>query len=133
MAEIQELEPDRLWGDVQFVAEATQGLAACRLVLKWTYVLAHSLEDNSADKNLFCFLQVRGDTERHLARRRDSPRSQYDSPRQTWSPRGLFESPLVNEQNTALGKSGLSNTCLEDPRSPFGHVLVSCHVRRFHV
>ena len=56
---MQAREPERLWGDVQFVAEATVGLAACRLVLKWTYVLAHSLVDESAEKNLFCFLQVR--------------------------------------------------------------------------
>mmetsp|Transcript_17885 Transcript_17885/g.30055 ORF Transcript_17885/g.30055 Transcript_17885/m.30055 type:complete len:586 (+) Transcript_17885:274-2031(+) len=57
MEDIQKREPHRLWGDVQFVGEATESLSSCRLVLKWTYVLAHSLTDDSKEKNLFCFLQ----------------------------------------------------------------------------
>jgi hypothetical protein len=57
MEDIQKREPHRLWGDVQFVGEATESLSSCRLVLKWTYVLAHSLADDSKEKNLFCFLQ----------------------------------------------------------------------------
>jgi len=57
MEDIQKKEPHRLWGDVQFVGEATEALSNCRLVLKWTYVLAHALPDESKEKNLFCFLQ----------------------------------------------------------------------------
>mmetsp|Transcript_10394 Transcript_10394/g.12172 ORF Transcript_10394/g.12172 Transcript_10394/m.12172 type:complete len:583 (-) Transcript_10394:534-2282(-) len=57
MEELQSQEPHRLWGEVQFVGEATEGLCKCRVLLKWTYVLAHVLKDDSREKNLFCFLQ----------------------------------------------------------------------------
>ncbi|GHP03637.1 hypothetical protein PPROV_000239200 [Pycnococcus provasolii] len=46
------------WTDGQFIGTATDELMACRLVLKWTYVLAHHLKDNSRPKNLFCDLQT---------------------------------------------------------------------------
>jgi len=57
MEEIQAREPNRAWGDVQFVEDATEGLSNCRAVLKWTYVLAHYLDDDTPEKDLFCFLQ----------------------------------------------------------------------------
>ena len=38
------------WGDAGFIVSATETAIACRGVLKWTYVLAHSLEDDTADK-----------------------------------------------------------------------------------
>lgn len=66
MEELQKKEPQRLWGDVQFVGEATEKLCKCRVVLKWTYVFAHALEDHSSKKNLFCFLQE--DLERNTER-----------------------------------------------------------------
>lgn len=57
MEEIQAREPNRAWGDLQFVEDATEGLSNCRAVLKWTYVLAHYLDDDTPEKDLFCFLQ----------------------------------------------------------------------------
>jgi len=45
------------WGDTQYIGEATDSLAKCRTVLKWTYVLAFDLQDDTPQKHLFCFLQ----------------------------------------------------------------------------
>eukprot|EP00898_Chlorokybus_atmophyticus_P002061 jgi/Chlat1/2856/Chrsp194S03011 len=57
MAELQKSTATLTWGDVQFVGESTDELIKCRQVLQWTYVLAYSMEEESPEKNLFCFLQ----------------------------------------------------------------------------
>jgi hypothetical protein len=59
MRALQEAAPgaSRGWGDIAFVQAGTEEAIKCRGVLKWTYVLAFSLPDASAEKELFCFLQ----------------------------------------------------------------------------
>jgi len=54
---LQAKNPSHLWGDVQFIGLSTSEAIRCRTVLKWTYVFAHDLEDETPAKNLFCFLQ----------------------------------------------------------------------------
>ncbi len=57
MEALQQKEPSRIWGDVMFIGEATEEVILCRTVLKWTYVLAYSLDDASPTKELFLYLQ----------------------------------------------------------------------------
>jgi hypothetical protein len=59
MRALQEAAPgaSRGWGDIAFVQQGTEEAIKCRGVLKWTYVLAFSLADDSPEKELFCFLQ----------------------------------------------------------------------------
>lgn len=57
MSQYAELSSGSLWADFSFIGEAVEKLLKCRQTLKWTYVFAWKMEEDSPGRALFCYLQ----------------------------------------------------------------------------
>lgn len=57
MSQYAELSNGSLWSDFSFIGEAVEKLLKCRQTLKWTYVFAWKMEEDSPGRALFCYLQ----------------------------------------------------------------------------